>query len=75
MKKYIKIGQISDIHIGEDDSLVQGINVRKNFLHALNSEAMQNTDFSGVTNISETASDCKQLRLKIWSTDLCVWGI
>ena len=45
MKKYLKIGQISDIHIGEDDSLVQGINVRKNFLHALNSEAMQDVDF------------------------------
>ena len=45
MKKYLKIGQISDIHIGEDDSLVQGLNVRKNFLHALNSEAMQDVDF------------------------------
>ncbi len=33
-KKVLKIGQISDIHIGEDASLMQGIDVRKNFLAA-----------------------------------------
>lgn len=35
--KVLKIGQISDIHIGEDESLVQGIDVRSNFLKALHS--------------------------------------
>ena len=38
--KVLKIGQITDIHIGEDENLVQGIDVRKNFLTALNSESM-----------------------------------
>ena len=40
----LKIGQISDIHIGEDESLVQDIDVRKNFLDALNSDSMQELD-------------------------------
>ncbi len=40
----LKIGQISDIHIGEDDSLVQGIDVRANFMKALKSELMMGVD-------------------------------
>ena len=40
----MKIGQISDIHIGEDESLVQEIDVRKNFLDAINSESMKDLD-------------------------------
>ena len=40
----LKIGQISDIHIGEDESLVQDIDVRKNFLDAMNSESMKDLD-------------------------------
>ena len=40
----LKIGQISDIHIGEDESLVQGIDVRANFQKALNSKSMQDLD-------------------------------
>ena len=43
-KKVLKIGQISDLHIGEDESLVQGIDVRKNFLEAYNSESMKDLD-------------------------------
>lgn len=42
--KVLKIGQISDIHIGEDEQLVQGIDVRANFLTALNSSSMQDID-------------------------------
>ena len=42
--KVLKIGQITDIHIGEDENLVQGIDVRKNFLTALNSESMKDLD-------------------------------
>lgn len=42
--KVLKIGQISDLHIGEDESLVQGIDVRKNFLAAYNSESMKDLD-------------------------------
>lgn len=41
---FLKIGQISDIHIGEDASLVQGIDVRANFMTALNSPTMQDLD-------------------------------
>lgn len=40
----LKIGQISDIHIGEDENLVQGIDVRANFLKALQSKSMQGLD-------------------------------
>lgn len=43
-KRVLKIGQISDIHIGEDASLVQGIDVRKNFLAAYQSESMKGLD-------------------------------
>ena len=43
-RKVLKIGQISDIHIGEDASLVQGIDVRKNFLAAYCSESMKDLD-------------------------------
>ena len=43
-QKVLKIGQISDIHIGEDESLVQGIDVRANFQKALNSKSMQGLD-------------------------------
>ncbi|MCQ2102247.1 MAG: metallophosphoesterase [Fibrobacter sp.] len=43
-KKILKIGQISDIHIGEDESLVQGIDVRANFMQALNSQSMKDLD-------------------------------
>jgi len=35
--KHLKIGQISDLHIGDDESLVQGIDVRANFMRGLNS--------------------------------------
>jgi len=42
--KVLKIGQITDIHVGEDESLVQGIDVRSNYLKALNSESMQGLD-------------------------------
>lgn len=42
--KILKIGQISDIHIGEDENLVQGIDVRANFMKALNSKSMQDLD-------------------------------
>ena len=42
--KIIKIGQISDLHIGESEEFVQGIDVRANFLFALNSSSMQNLD-------------------------------
>ena len=40
----LKIGQISDIHIGNGEELVQGIDVCANFLKALNSDSMQNLD-------------------------------
>jgi len=43
-KRVLKIGQISDLHIGEDESLVQGIDVRKNFLEAYKSESMADLD-------------------------------
>ena len=43
-KKVLKIGQISDTHIGKDVSLVQDIDVRKNFLTAYTSESMKNLD-------------------------------
>jgi Icc protein len=43
-KKVLKIGQISDPHIGEDSGLVQGIDVRKNFLTAYRSESMKDLD-------------------------------
>ena len=42
--KILKIGQISDIHIGNGDELVQGIDVCANFRKALNSESMQGLD-------------------------------
>jgi len=42
--KVIKIGQISDLHIGEDENLVQGIDVRANFMKALNDSSMQDLD-------------------------------
>lgn len=42
--KVLKIGQISDIHIGEDENLVQGIDVRANFMKCLNSESMKDLD-------------------------------
>lgn len=42
--KVLKIGQISDIHVGEDESLVQGIDVRSNFLKALQSDSMKDLD-------------------------------
>ena len=42
--KLLKIGQISDIHLGEDENLVQGIDVRANFLKALNSKYMADID-------------------------------
>lgn len=41
---FLKIGQISDLHIGDDDSLVQGIDVRANFMDALHSESMKDLD-------------------------------
>ncbi|MCF0222994.1 MAG: metallophosphoesterase [Fibrobacter sp.] len=40
----IKIGQISDMHIGDDESLVQGIDVRANFRKALQSPSMEGLD-------------------------------
>ena len=43
-KNILKIGQISDPHIGEDSSLVQGIDVRKNFLTAYQSDSMKDLD-------------------------------
>ena len=43
-KKVLKIGQITDTHIGGDASPVQGIDVRKNFLTAYNSETMTGLD-------------------------------
>ena len=42
--KILKIGQISDIHIGNGDELVQGIDVCANFRKALYSKSMQNLD-------------------------------
>ena len=42
--KILKIGQISDIHIGNGDELVQGIDVCANFRKALESKSMQNLD-------------------------------
>ena len=42
--KYLKIGQVSDIHIGEDEGLVQGIDVRANLRKALESESMKDLD-------------------------------
>ena len=40
----LKIGQISDSHIGENTELVQGIDVRANFFKALKSESMKDID-------------------------------
>ena len=42
--KILKIGQISDIHIGNGEELVQGIDVCANFRKALYSKSMQNLD-------------------------------
>ena len=42
--KILKIGQISDIHIGNGNELVQGIDVCANFRKALNSDSMQGLD-------------------------------
>lgn len=44
MSNVLKIGQISDIHIGEDANLVQGIDVRANFMKALKSASMCDID-------------------------------
>ena len=44
LSKILKIGQISDIHIGNGDELVQGIDVCANFRKALESKSMQNLD-------------------------------
>lgn len=43
-RRVLKIGQISDTHIGENASPVQDIDVRKNFLTAYNSETMKGLD-------------------------------
>ena len=43
-KKVLKIGQISDTHIGKDASPVQDIDVRENFLTAYNSPSMKDLD-------------------------------
>lgn len=40
----LKIGQITDAHIGDDASLVQGIDVRDNLMSALNSKSMEGLD-------------------------------
>ena len=42
--EFLKIGQITDMHIGEDESLVQGIDVRANFRKAIESESMRDLD-------------------------------
>ena len=42
--KLLKIGQISDLHIGEDENLVQGIDVRANFQKALRSKSIEDMD-------------------------------
>ena len=42
--KLLKIGQISDLHIGENENLVQGIDVRANFQKALRSKSMEDID-------------------------------
>ena len=42
--KLLKIGQISDIHIGDDENLVQGIDVRADFQKALCSKSMEDID-------------------------------
>ena len=39
-----KIGQLSDIHIGDSEELVQGIDVRANFNKALESSSMRDID-------------------------------
>ena len=47
----IKIGQISDLHIGNDNELVQGIDVRTNFkiaLQAMEKELLSFTDFNSI---------------------------
>ena len=44
MSKVLKIGQISDIHIGNGEELVQGIDVCANFRSALESGSMKNLD-------------------------------
>ena len=44
MSKVLKIGQISDIHIGNGEELVQGIDVCANFRSALESDSMKNLD-------------------------------
>ena len=43
-KKVLRIGQISDPHVGKDSCLLQGIDVRKNFLTAYQSESMRDLD-------------------------------
>lgn len=43
-KQVLKIGQISDTHIGDGASLVQDIDVCKNFLMAYNSPTMKDLD-------------------------------
>lgn len=72
-KKVLKIGQISDPHIGEDSGLVQGIDVRKNFLTAYQSESMKDLDLlvlsgdlanehaepGAYSYISDVLKDCK----------------
>jgi 3',5'-cyclic AMP phosphodiesterase CpdA len=42
--RVLKIGQVSDIHIGEDENLVQGSDVRANFQKALHSKSMEDID-------------------------------
>ena len=44
ISKVIRIGQVSDIHIGADEGFVQGIDVRANFESALKSKSMQDLD-------------------------------
>ena len=44
ISKVIRIGQVSDIHIGEDEGFVQGIDVRANFESALKSKSMRDLD-------------------------------
>lgn len=58
-KKVLKIGQITDMHIGEGTTPVQDIDVCKNFLTAYNSKYMKDLDLLVLSgDLADNATPC-----------------
>lgn len=60
----VKIAQISDIHIGPDTSLVQGIDVRANFLNTL--DIVQSNDIDLIVLSGDIAVDEAEAEAYAW---------